>query len=98
VRGAGVAGPLGGVGRSLVNYVILFLIYIRDICSARLDTFTFYYIDDICIGPSATSRPKLKHILKRTAKAILREAKQSAIEFDIRKQGSFTLAARKSLL
>jgi hypothetical protein len=82
----------------LVNYVILFLIYIRDVCSARLDTFTFYYIDDICIGPSATSRPKLKHILKRTAKAILREAKQSAIEFDIRKQGSFTLAARKSLL
>jgi hypothetical protein len=64
---------------------ILFLLYIRDICKTRLDTFTFSYIDDICIGASAMSTNKLKQILKRTAKAILQEARESAIEFDVEK-------------
>jgi hypothetical protein len=47
---------------------ILFLLYIRDICRTRLDTFAFSYIDDICIGASAMLTKKLKKILKRTAK------------------------------
>jgi hypothetical protein len=64
---------------------ILFLIYIRDICKTRPDTFTFSYIDDICIGASAMSTKKLKQILERTAKAILQEAGESAIEFDVEK-------------
>jgi hypothetical protein len=64
---------------------ILFLLYIRDICKIRLDTFTFSYIDNICIGASAMSTNKLKQILKRTAKAILQEARESAIEFDVEK-------------
>jgi hypothetical protein len=62
---------------------ILFLLYIRDICKTRPDTFTFSYIDNICIGASAMLTKKLKKILKRTAKAILQEAKESAIEFDV---------------
>jgi hypothetical protein len=49
---------------------ILFL-YIRDICKTRPDTFTFSYIDDICIGASARSIKKLKKILERIVKAIL---------------------------
>jgi hypothetical protein len=64
---------------------ILFLLYIRDICKTRPDTFTFSYIDDICIGASARSTKKLKTILERTAKAILQEAGESAIEFDVEK-------------
>jgi ribonuclease HI len=64
---------------------ILFLLYIRDICKTRPDTFTFSYIDDICIGASAMSTNKLKQILERTAKAILQEAGESAIEFDVEK-------------
>jgi ribonuclease HI len=64
---------------------ILFLLYIRDICKTRPDTFTFSYIDDICIGASAKSTKTLKQILENTATAVLREAKQSAIEFDVEK-------------
>jgi hypothetical protein len=64
---------------------ILFLLYIRDICETRLDTFTFSYIDDICIRASVMLTKKLKKILKRTAKAILQEARESAIEFDVEK-------------
>jgi hypothetical protein len=64
---------------------ILFLLYIRDICETRLDTFTFSYIDDICIRASVMSTKKLKKILKRTAKAILQEARESAIEFNVEK-------------
>jgi hypothetical protein len=64
---------------------ILFLLYIRDICKRRPDTFTFSYIDDICIGASARSTKKLKQILEKTARAILQEARESAIEFDVEK-------------
>jgi hypothetical protein len=42
-------------------------------------------MDDICIGASAMSTKKLKKILERTAKAILQEAGESAIEFDVEK-------------
>jgi hypothetical protein len=76
---------------------MLFLIYIRDICRARLDTFTFSYIDDICIRASATSIPKLRQILERTAKAILQEAKQSAIEFNIEKTELLYASRKKEL-
>jgi hypothetical protein len=76
---------------------MLFLIYIRDICRARLDTFTFSYIDDICIGASTTLIPKLRQILKRTAKAILREAKQSAIQFNIEKTELLYASRKKEL-
>ena len=64
---------------------ILFLLYIRDICRTRQNTFTFSYIDDICIGASARSTKKLKQVLEETAKAILYEARESAIEFDVEK-------------
>lgn len=64
---------------------ILFLLYIRDICKTRPDTFTFSYIDDICIGASARSTESLQQTLEKTAKAILQEAKESAIEFDVEK-------------
>jgi hypothetical protein len=74
-----------GIPQGLPILPILFLLYIRDICKTRLDTFTFSYIDDICIGASAMSTNKLKQILKRTAKAILQEARESAIEFDVEK-------------
>jgi hypothetical protein len=42
-------------------------------------------MDNICIRASAMSTKKLKKILKRTAKAILQEARESAIEFDVEK-------------
>jgi hypothetical protein len=42
-------------------------------------------MDDICIGASVMLTKKLKKILKRTAKAILQEARESAIEFDVEK-------------
>jgi hypothetical protein len=74
-----------GIPQGLPILPILFLLYIKDICKTRLDTFTFSYIDDICIGASAMSTNKLKQILKRTAKAILQEAGESAIEFDVEK-------------
>jgi hypothetical protein len=64
---------------------ILFLLYIRDICKTRPYIFTLSYMDDICIGASAMSTKKLKKILERTAKAILEEAGESAIEFDVEK-------------
>jgi hypothetical protein len=64
---------------------ILLLIYIRDICKTRPDTFHFSYMDNICIGASATSTKKFKQILERTAIAPLQEAKESVIEFDIEK-------------
>ena len=64
---------------------ILFLLYIRDICKTRPDTFTFSYIDDICIGASARSPKRLKQTLEETANTILQEAKESAIEFDVEK-------------
>ena len=64
---------------------ILFLLYIRDICKTRPDTFTFSYIDDIYIGASARSISTLKDILERTAKALLRKAKDSTIKFDVEK-------------
>jgi hypothetical protein len=86
-----------GIPQELPVSLMLFLIYIRDICSARLDTFTFSYIDDICIGPSATSIPKLRQILEKTAKAILQEAKQSAIEFDIEKTELLYASRKKEL-
>ena len=64
---------------------ILFLLYIRDICKTRPNTFTLSYIDDIYIRASARSTKKLQQIVQETARAILREAKDSAIEFDIEK-------------
>ena len=42
-------------------------------------------MDDICLGATATSIAKLKQILERTTKAILQEAKASAIEFELEK-------------
>jgi hypothetical protein len=54
----------------------LFLVFIRDICRTRLNTFTFSYIYDICIGVSARSTKKLEQILERTATALLQEAKR----------------------
>jgi hypothetical protein len=72
-----------GIPQGLPILPILFLLYIRDICKTRPDTFTFSYIDDICIGASAMLTNK--QILKRTAKAILQEAGESAIEFDVEK-------------
>jgi hypothetical protein len=76
---------------------ILSLIYIRDICKTRLDTFTFSYIDDICIGARAKSIRKLKQILQRTAKAILQEARESAIKLDVEKT-ELLYASRKRKL
>jgi hypothetical protein len=76
---------------------ILFL-YIRDICKTRPDTFTFSYIDDICIGASATSTNKLKQILERTAKAILQEAGESAIEFDVEKTELLYASRKREIL
>ena len=64
---------------------ILFLLYIRDICKPRPSTFTFSYMDDICLGASARTTAKLKQILERTTTSILQEAKASAIEFEIDK-------------
>ena len=64
---------------------ILFLLYIRDICKVRPNTFTFSYINDICIRASARLTKKLKQILKETARAILQEARESAIEFNVEK-------------
>jgi hypothetical protein len=64
---------------------ILFLLYIRDICKIRLDTFTLSYINDIYIGASVSLIKKLKKILKSTVKAILEEARESAIKFNIEK-------------
>jgi hypothetical protein len=42
-------------------------------------------MDDICIRASAMLTKKLKKILKRTAKAILQEARESAIEYNVEK-------------
>ena len=64
---------------------ILFLLYIRDICRTRLDTFTFSYIDDIYIGASASSTKKLKQILEETVRELLWEARESAVKFDVKK-------------
>ena len=76
---------------------ILFLLYIRDICKTRLDTFTFSYIDDICIGASASSTKVLQQTLERTAKAILQEAKESAIEFDVEKTELLYASRKKDI-
>ena len=64
---------------------ILFLLYIRDICKTRLDTFTFSYINNICIRASAKSITTLKQVLEKAAKAILQEAKENAIKFNVEK-------------
>ena len=42
-------------------------------------------MDDICLGATAISTAKLKQILERTTRAILQEAKESAIEFELEK-------------
>jgi hypothetical protein len=76
---------------------MLFLIYSRDICRARLDTFTFSYINDICIRASATLIPKLRQILKKLQKRYYKKPNKALLSLILRKQSSFTLAARKSL-
>ena len=73
---------------------ILFLLYIRDICRTRPNTFTFSYIDNICIRASARSTKKLKQILEETARAILQEARESVIEFDV-EETELLYASRK---
>ena len=74
-----------GIPQGSLILPILFLLYVRDICKTRLDTFTFSYIDDICIRASAKSVTTLKQVLKKAAKAILQEAKENASEFDVEK-------------
>ena len=76
---------------------ILFLLYIRDICRTRPDTFTFSYIDDICIGASARSTKKLQQTLEQTARAILQEARESAIEFDVEKTELLYASRKKEI-
>ena len=77
---------------------ILFLIYIRDICRPRPNTFSFSYMDDICLGASATSTTKLKEILKATTKSILLDAKASAVEFEIDKTELLYASRKRDLL
>ena len=64
---------------------LLFSIYVRDICKPRPNTFSFSFIDNICLGASATLIAKLKEILEATTKSIILEAKESAIEFSLEK-------------
>jgi len=76
---------------------ILFLIYIRDICKPRPATFTFSYIDDICVGASRRSVKKIKKTLEQTAKALIREATDNAIEFEVSKTELLYASRKKSL-
>ena len=63
----------------------MFLICIRDICKPRPATFNFLYLDNIAVGATAATAEKVVAILEKTAKAMLLEAKESAIEFKVSK-------------
>ena len=86
-----------GIPQGLPISPILFLIYIRDICKPRPATFTFSYIDDICVGASRRSIKKIKKTLEQTAKALIQEATDNAIEFEVSKTELLYASRKKSL-
>jgi hypothetical protein len=55
-------------------------------------------MDDICIGASGRSPRKLKEILERMATAILQEAKESTIEFNVEKTELFYATRKRDFL
>lgn len=60
-----------GILQGLLISLILFPLYVRDICKTRPDAFTFFSINNNYIRASLRLTEKLKQILKVTARAIL---------------------------
>ena len=68
-----------GIPQGSLVLLILFLIYIRDICKQRQGSFSLSYIDDYCIATiSILERKNCKH-LDKAIKQLVKEGKESVI-------------------
>jgi ribonuclease HI len=74
---------------------ILFLIYIRDICKQRQGSFSLSYIDDYCIATTSTSEKKNCKHLDIAIKQLVKEGKESAIEFDASKTELLHISSKR---
>ena len=74
-----------GILQGLLVLLILFLIYIRDICKQQKGFFSLSYIDNYCISTTSTLEKKNSKYLDKAIEQLVKEGKESAIKFNASK-------------